>query len=346
MLTNIINWLADTFSVNNYIFILGGIIIFCLVAMVAFNNSKWGRTAANLSIIFLMTLLFGAVLTYAPVMEQHYVGKPNFNCQVFETDEMGNYVYKHFPLMDENGNKIIGTDGNPILRSEIVLKKYYLPNQDISLLNGILNLRLQYEDETGKTVERYCAFDIFPKVKKEKGDGNSQTPEQVAIKKWYNKLKRSKEMLDKANAIKNLSEMTDEEMEQIAKGMADENGIKQTVKADNNLDKFKSELGRQIQKRQAEQAQGEGEEGEGNEQGQRGQQGQGNQGMKAGKGLTITLPSTANNSDEMENNQEGMPSEGDEQNSGNNPNGSNWESSNGPDPSGGQRRSALPPKNQ
>lgn len=69
MLTTVINWLADTFSVNNYILILGGIIILCLVAMVALNNSKWGRTAANLSIIFLMTLLFGAVLTYAPVME-------------------------------------------------------------------------------------------------------------------------------------------------------------------------------------------------------------------------------------------------------------------------------------
>lgn len=343
MITTSLNWLADTFSVNNYILILGGIIIICLVAMVALNNSKWGKTYANLSIIGLMTLLFTATLTYAPVMEKHYVGKPNFNCQVFETDEKGNIVYKHFPLIDENGKQVLGADGMPILRSEIVLKKYYFPNQDVALLNGVLNIRLQYLDQNGRNVERYCAFDIFPKVEKQKGDGNSQTPEQVAIKKWYNKLKRSKEMLDKANAIKNLSEMTDKEMEQIAKGMANENGIKQTAKADNNLDKFKSALGRQIQKRQAEKAQGGSENGESNEQGQ---QGQGKQGIKAGKGLTITLPSTKNNSEGMENNQEGIPSEGNEENSGNNPNESSWESSNGPDPSSDQRRNTLPPKNQ
>lgn len=285
------------------------------------------KTFSNLCIIASLSVLFFAVLIYPPYMKQAYVGTPDFNCQVYEHDKDGNLIYETKTLYNEAGKAFS--------IKEPILKKYYFPLQEIELINGMLNIRLQYvHKKTDETVERYCAFDIFPPTTNDNTNGEGQSAKQKAMRKWYNQLKASKEALEKANTIKKLSEMSEEEMEQIARGMSKspEESVKQTAKANKNLDKFKAKLGEQIAKRKAEQKEGEGEQGDGE-----GQSQSKGKGIKPGKGLNITLPSeTQNNNPDQESGE--VPGE-----SSANPNGS-WESSNGPSPREESNRQDPPSK--
>lgn len=317
---SILDTLTDTLSVNNFVLIVGLIVILLMVSLVALNNSNIRKTFANITVIALFTLLFSAVLIYPPFMKAKFVGQPDYACEVFERDENDNIIFEFVPTLDKNGEPALDVNGNPIIQQFPLLKKYYFPLQDVDLIRGVLNIRLQTADKNSQTIERYCAFDIFPKAPE--GSGQEQSAEQVAMKKWYNSLKSAKEALDKANAIKNLSEMTPAEMESIAKGLSeDANGLKQTVKADNNLNRFKAELGKQMAQRQAE------------KQSAGSQQSQGQKGIKPSKGLTITLP--AKGQERPSENSHGETSNG------GNP---SWETSNGPNPSGESQRDPLPSK--
>jgi hypothetical protein len=320
---SILNELADTLSVNNFVLIVGLVIILAMVSFVAVNNSHIGKTVSNIITLALFTLIFTAVIVYPPFMKSKFVGQPSFTCEVFERHDSGDVIFEFEPILDADGNPKLDTQGNPLTQSFPKLKKYYFPLQDVELIQGVLNIRLQSANESGQTVERYCAFDIFPKSK----DKNSQeqSAEQIAMKKWYNKLKGAKEALDRANAVKNLSEMSEEEISSVAKGMSEDpqKSIKQIVKGDTNLNRLKAELGKQMAQRQAEQQNGESPKT--------------SKGLKPGKGLIITLPAEGKK-ESSENNVRGEGPHSDPH--------PNWEVGNAPDPSGQSNRDPLPPKTQ
>lgn len=322
------NWLVDHIATNQYILIVGCLCIVGFVAVILLANSKAPKSILNIAGVVFMAGLTFLILTTEPYVKNKYIGKADPNCQVYEQDADGNIIYAQHPVLNPDGTPKLGDDGKPMTTFEPVLKQYYFPNQEIGLVNGVLNIRLQFNHDN-QLREHYCSFDIFPRV--EDKSSQQQTAKQAEMKRWYKKLQSSKDMLDKANAIEQLSQLTPEEIDKIAKGYSqDESSTQKTKQAEKNLQKFKESLQKEVQKREAEkQSQ------------QQGQQGQAkNKGMKPGKGLNITLPAPTkdrNDQGEGEGNSE-------ESQSGDNEN-QPWESSDGA-PVGEADKQRLPPKDR
>lgn len=318
--------IADYIGIDSFILVIGAIIALTMVLLVTINNNRKWRRQANILTMAVSVFLLGSILIYPKVMERAYIGKPDFECQVYERDDNGDIIYIDQALINpETGEKLVDIQGNVVTEKFPKLKPYFFPLQDITLQDGILKIRIQSSNVHNVWEERYCAFDIFP------NDKETTTAEQEHVREWYKQLQQRKKQQDQANALEEIAEMSEEEIEGMAEDIAgDEAAEQRSEQAQRNMDALGDSIAEQNAQRQAEQ------DGEGNGSGEQGEaeQGQGEQGQQGpkgrsqpGNGFGITLPATGEERRALEDGeQEGEPRTGYEADT-NNP-ANQWDTSN------------------
>lgn len=276
------------------------------------DNHKDGFKGRGVIMLVLGGLLSLVLAVFAlpmdNVYQKAYLGRPDGNfCPVYERFEDGTFVTRAIQELDEEGKPVFNAEGEPVLKEYAVKARYQIRLQELTIQpDETLQIKLYYPNLWGAD-SHLCEIDL-------------KTPEGT---EWAQRLQEQMDNMMNQQALENMSEMqrqsrrpeTQEQTEQMLEQLEAEGaeGARRLEEAQELIESLQQQLEERAQER-AEQ----GEEGEG--QGQEGRSG------PPGDGMSITLPTTESDVEQL--NEQNLETDSQQENSTENPN-NNWEQTEG-----------------